>query len=121
MTTVQQFILDRVNLLLEQHNIKANFLLKECKLSASFLTDIKNRNTVPSVEKLAKIANYFHVSVDYLLGQTEDPRPAGDSATLSAENCVIINGKKKKLSAKEAEQLIKLMEAVGITGPNFFD
>ena len=28
----------------------------------------------PSIAELIKIADYFHVSVDYLLGRTDDPR-----------------------------------------------
>ena len=29
----------------------------------------------PGIAELIKIADYFHVSVDYLIGHTDDPRP----------------------------------------------
>ena len=29
----------------------------------------------PGIAELIKIADYFHVSVDYLIGRTNDPRP----------------------------------------------
>ena len=30
----------------------------------------------PSIENLTKVANVLHVSVDYLLGKTDDPEPS---------------------------------------------
>ena len=34
--------------------------------------NIKN-GSIPSVDKIATIANYFEVSIDYLLGRTDEP------------------------------------------------
>lgn len=107
--------------LLSKKGIKQGAFSDAIGVKAQVVSDWKAGRSKSYIKYIDRIATYLNVPVDYLLGQTEDPRPASDCATLSAENCVIINGKKKKLSAKEAEQLIKLMEAVGITGPNFFD
>lgn len=101
----------------EQKKIKPNAVAKQLGLSNAAATHWKN-GTVPNGVVLSQLADFFHVSVDYLLGRTEDPRPSGASETLSGENCVILNGKKKKLSAKEAEQLVKVLELIN---PNFFD
>lgn len=103
--------------LCEQKKIKPNAVAKQLGLSNAAATHWKN-GTVPNGGVLSQLADYFHVSVDYLLGRTENPRPAGDSETVSDENCVILNGKKKKLSAKEAEQLVKVLELID---PKFFD
>ena len=35
----------------------------------------ESNQRVPPADVLASIANYFQVSTDYLLGQTDDPRP----------------------------------------------
>ena len=35
----------------------------------------------PSAERLQQIADYFHVSTDYLLGRTDNPNIAGDTVT----------------------------------------
>ncbi|AKP03543.1 XRE family transcriptional regulator [Companilactobacillus farciminis] len=34
------------------------------------------KTKTPSTESLSKVANVLHVSVDYLLGKTDDPEPA---------------------------------------------
>ena len=39
----------------------------------------KIKNSTPNAERIAEIANYFHVSTDYLLGRTDNPAIAGDS------------------------------------------
>lgn len=59
--------------LIEQSGISNNKLLSELKLPASAITEWKKGKAKPSVEALMKIADYFNVSVDYLLGRTENP------------------------------------------------
>lgn len=38
----------------------------------SFFYEWKNRNTLPSLEYLQTLADYFNVSIDYLLGRTDE-------------------------------------------------
>lgn len=38
------------------------------------------KGTIPSADALSKLADYFEVSTDYLLGRTDDPDP--DARTL---------------------------------------
>lgn len=71
----------------------------------------------PSVDRVQKVADYFGVSVDYLLGRTDDPRIDKNDSDIK-DNYMIVDGKKKKLSDKEIEQLKKVLE---IINPNFFD
>lgn len=40
----------------------------------------KIKNSTPNAERIAEIANYFNVSTDYLLGRTDNPHVASDSA-----------------------------------------
>lgn len=51
-------------------------LLKALDLSTSKGTAWRN-GAIPKGDILLKIASYFHVSTDYLLGNTDDPTPAG--------------------------------------------
>lgn len=57
--------------LCEANNIKPNPLGKILGVSSAALTKWKN-GVVPGAEILIKIADYFNVSVDYLLGRAED-------------------------------------------------
>lgn len=56
-----------------QHDTKPIPVVKELLIATGSVTKWKN-GTIPSGETLTKIADYFHVSVDYLLGKTDDPR-----------------------------------------------
>lgn len=41
-------------------------------LSQNYFYNMKNSKTSPSADVLVKSADYFHVSVDYLLGRDKD-------------------------------------------------
>ena len=49
---------------------------KETGISASTFTDWKNGRSVPKADKLKKIADYFGVSLDYLLGGAPELLPS---------------------------------------------
>ena len=51
----------------------------ECGLSKSTVSQWKTRGSSPKFEQLSKIAAYFGVSVDYLLGNEEKPAATEDS------------------------------------------
>ena len=104
--------------LLSKKGIKQGAFSDAIGVKAQVVSDWKAGRSKSYIKYIDRIATYLNVPVDYLLGRTEDPRPSGASETLSGENCVILNGKKKKLSAKEAEQLVKVLELIN---PNFFD
>ena len=42
-------------------------------LGYNLILDMARRNSMPSGDKLGKIADYLNVSVDYLLGRTDNP------------------------------------------------
>lgn len=52
-----------------QKNTKPNPVAKEIGISSGIVTKWKNEDTLPNGETLLKIADYFDVSVDYLLGR----------------------------------------------------
>lgn len=48
-------------------------LLDSCGLSHNLLVSM-SKGSMPSVDSIAKIADYFDVSVDFLLGRTANPK-----------------------------------------------
>jgi len=58
--------------LCDQNNTTPNAICKELNFSNATATHWKN-GTVPKGDALILISDYFHVSVDYLLGRTDSP------------------------------------------------
>lgn len=65
--------------LLQSRNVTAYQVSKATGISQSTLSDWKNGRSVPKMDKMQKIADYFGVTVDYLLGaeKEKDPAPVG--------------------------------------------
>ena len=57
--------------LLEEHHATAYQVSKATGISTGSLSDWKNGRSSPKTEKLKKIADYFGVSVDYLMGNED--------------------------------------------------
>ena len=64
---------ERIQNLILKHNISVNKLSQEIGLNKTFFSDWKSGKAKPSAEALSKLADYFGVSVDYLLGRDEAP------------------------------------------------
>ncbi len=62
-----QSIRDKILFLIKASNLSTNKMLMALNLNTSLLNDMR-KGVLPSADKLAKIAEYFNVSVDYLLG-----------------------------------------------------
>lgn len=58
--------------LLQKHGITPYKVSKETGISQTTLSNWKNGNLTPKADKLQKIAEYFNVSVDYLMGRNSD-------------------------------------------------
>lgn len=64
---------ERFNELLKEHNVTAYKVGKDTGISTTTLSEWKNGKYTPKMDKLQKIAKYFDVSVDYLLGNEKTP------------------------------------------------
>ena len=62
---------DRMLELLTENHISASKLAKELGFSPAPMSDGKRGLTTPKLDKLQLIANYFNVSVDWLMGNTD--------------------------------------------------
>ncbi len=63
--------LRRLNELLDEAHLSRKKFLQDVNFGKNQITYWENNNSVPNPSTLNAIANYFHVSVDYLLGQTD--------------------------------------------------
>ncbi|MFS9251742.1 helix-turn-helix domain-containing protein [Streptococcus infantis] len=70
---------DRIKELAKKQGLSINLL--EEKLGYSRNTIYNLKNSKPSTERISEIADYFHVSTDYLLGRTDNPIIAKDTVT----------------------------------------
>ena len=66
--------LKRLSDLRKEQNVTQTELGKHCGYSHSAVVKWENGQCEPSLEALVKIADYFNVTLDYLLGRTE-PAP----------------------------------------------
>ena len=64
---------DRLKQLRIQAKLQQKELGAQIGLSANAISMIETGNRETSFEKLVQLAEYFHVSADYLLGITDDP------------------------------------------------
>ena len=49
-------------------------LSKEIETTRGTIGNFENGNKKPSLDVLIKLADYFDVSIDYLVGRTDDPK-----------------------------------------------
>ncbi|HAP5378587.1 TPA: helix-turn-helix transcriptional regulator [Enterococcus faecalis] len=66
----------------------------------------------PSAEKLKELADYFNVSVDYLLGRTDNPNPV-EKKQLTVEEALssVMSSDGKPLTENDREILSGIIEA----------
>lgn len=69
-------LFDRIKFLAEKQGKSINDVERELNYSKNTLYRLKKTN--PSAEKLKELADYFHVSSDYLLGRTDSMNIAGN-------------------------------------------
>ena len=66
---------ERLKEWIDDHDLKQKVLAKELNISESVISNyLTGRSHVP-VEMLVKMSEHFGVSVDYLVGVTDDPTP----------------------------------------------
>ena len=97
--------------LLQSRGVTAYQVAKATGIAQSTLSDWKRGRSVPKMDKMQKIADYFGVSVDYLLGNEEKPTgPTADSDGLTPKDRRDI-----------ARDLEKLMDELEESGDLMFD
>ena len=72
---------DRIETLCQQRKVSVTTLCHQAGVSRASLSDLKTgRKQTLSATTLSKLAGYFEVSIDYLLGNTKAPTGNGGRA-----------------------------------------
>lgn len=64
---------ERLCQLCKENDTSPNAVAKKLSISSGSVTAWKKNGTNPRTDTAQKIADYFHVSLDYLLGNVNDP------------------------------------------------
>lgn len=109
---------DRFYALCEKANKKPNVVAKELQVSSGIITKWK-AGSVPSGASLEKLADYFGVSTDYLLGRDVPDREIEDMELREIlDYCAnrpegkMLFSLAKGASADDVRQAIKIIEAL---------
>lgn len=113
---------DILESLLYEKGITASKMLSDLGLNKSSVLNWKTRGTIPSGSVLQKIADYFNVSVDYLLGNDEMKKPAGVPDELWEELCKDEDKMRLatwicQLSGEDLDRVEKLLDAALLSPP----
>ncbi|KPV58400.1 XRE family transcriptional regulator [Paenibacillus sp. A3] len=113
---------DKIALLREKNALTQEELSSKINISRASLSHYEKNRREPDYETVVKIADFFKVSIDYLLGRTEDPRVVlepevrafVDSLELSDEKIIdrfslTVDG--MKLTFDEAKRFIAFVRA----------
>ncbi len=100
----------RLKLLRNVNKTTQEDLAKYLGVGRATVAGYETKGTQPSFETLFKIADYFSVSIDYLLGRTEIKEPADN--IIKKSELEIVN-KIRDLSSESKNELIIYLEFLG--------
>jgi transcriptional regulator with XRE-family HTH domain len=113
---------DKIAALREKRGLTQEDLAAKIGISRASLSHYEKNRRDPDYTTLAKFADFFHVSVDYLLGRTDDPlniadhevRDLAEKLELSDEQILekfafTIDG--RKLTPEESRRFIAFIRA----------
>ena len=75
LSVVMKMKYERIKALREDHDYKQQDLADYLHLTRSAYSNYENGIRDVPLEVLSALADFYHTSVDYLLGRTEDARP----------------------------------------------
>lgn len=102
---------ERLKELLSEREITKNKLLTDLQLGKNSFVNWESRGTIPSGEVLTKIADYFGVTVDYLLGNTGSrEKPKEKTPSEEGEDVVIVSRNGERFVHHLEPQQVKLLE-----------
>lgn len=95
---------DRFYKLCIENGTKPSPVVKELGISAGSVTKWK-KGTTPTLETAFLIANRFNVSVEYLIGDSENPEPPHEKTTRQEIDQLV-----DKMSEDKQEALLNLLK-----------
>lgn len=117
---------EKIKLLAKKQGISLNTLEERVGLGKNYIYSLKNKKT-PSVEHIAKIADYFNVSTDYLLGRTDNPAIASSDKANSylgpaeTELVAAFRNQTQNMTEEEKVRFNKAIESLMVTAKTLMD
>lgn len=102
---------ERLKLLLAEKNMTQRELGRLLKLTEGSISNYINQERQPSLQVLQAMADIFGVTVDYLIGRTNDPTGYIDQSLPSGWEETIQSLTAQGLSREDVEAAIELIKA----------
>lgn len=113
---------ERISELREKHQLTQEELAKHLSISRASLSHYEKNRRVPDYEVVKKMADFFQVTVDYLIGRTDDPNPVVKDQVKLFENSLELSDEKilekfslmvdgRELTPEEAKRFIAFVRA----------
>lgn len=108
--TIEQQIIDRILKIMEVEKTTAYRLAKDCNLSQGNISCWKKGTGKPSAIEIARIAEYFKVSTDYII--TGEEKQSNATALLSKKQKEILEIF-EKLNDKDCSMILNMAKFAG--------
>lgn len=105
-----KIIADIIKKLSKEKGVSIKQTLEECNINRNFIYDIEKKQSDPSSNTLLTIANYFNVSIDYLLGKTEQKEKP--TTNTGDERSIKLNELIKDMSPDELAEVLDIVQYV---------
>lgn len=109
--------LDRISTILHEKGLTQKALTDFLGLKKGTFTSWKSGLNESYKKYLPQIAEFLDVSVDYLLGKTEQKKPAAEDGNGQLEECVVLHrdGKTQtyKFTQKQLDLIAEMIEQIG--------
>ena len=103
---MESVLYQRIKLLCKKHNITMAQLAEKVGISESLIRKWGS-STSPSIDKVRRIAEFFDVSVDYLIGTSDIPECA--DKVIGDSNIISIQRARSNMSNDDKELMMLLL------------
>ncbi|KIP21093.1 HTH-type transcriptional regulator immR [Anoxybacillus ayderensis] len=110
---------DRLKRLRLEKKLTQEELGKKINVTKVSISGYENGNRTPDTETLQKLADFFNVTTDYLLGRTDDPNPSesdGIPEELKDPSLGLFFKELAEAPEERREQLLKIWEILKSEG-----
>ncbi|WP_436649297.1 helix-turn-helix domain-containing protein [Lactiplantibacillus plantarum] len=101
-------LFDRIKTISKERGYSIAEVERKAGISANYMYQWKKRN--PSPKALASVADVLNVSVDYLLGNTDNPEPSTSSDNLTKNQKLIAYSIDPDISDEERQAIINMVK-----------
>lgn len=105
---MDSIIFQRISELCKRDKITIKELSEQLHFTESLIRKWKNTSS-PSIDKVKQIADYFHVSTDYLIGATDISEPV--ESLMADRDLISLQRARNKMDNDEKKRMMIIMRA----------